>query len=397
MVKIDPTASLDFLCISTTGWDEIWGSRQQIMSRLAKGGHRVLFVERQLGWDQVLRYPQHRRKAFQHMVTRAPVGIQENLWLWQPPPLPPGRYFSNTLNHLGQKRLATQIGRVLGMLDFHKPVLWMYPPQSAALLNEFGERLSVYHCIERFAGDQRGLKKRVMTRQEKRLLSKVDLVLTHSLGLQQLYGSLTRNPIEIVPSAADADHFQQDCAVHPLIGTVPAPRLVVMGTLDSRIDFDLLKRIALSRLDWQLVLVGQLKHTSEITRSLVRLSNVHYLGKQSFEVLPSILRGADIGLIPYRITEMTKFINPLKAYEYLAAGIPIVSTELPELKPLSKWIQIIPVYDDLPTGYSQFIEGIEAALQTDNTALQAERCQAARSFTWDNRVRRIMEIIRAHI
>lgn len=393
----DRSQPLDFLCISTTGWDEIWGSRQQIMLRLAEAGHRVLFVERQVGWEHVLRHPEFRKLASLPHAVRPPEKIQENLWRWQPPLVTPGRYYSNTLNRSGQNRLARQIRPILQQLHFRSPILWLYPPQSAPLIGQFGEKLSIYYCIERFPGEQHGLKKQIMTMQENNLLAKADIVFTHSQGLQKLYGPLCKYPIAFVSSAADVEHFQQDRAIHPMMAGIPKPRLAVMGTLDSRIDFDLMTSIARSRQDWHLVLIGKLKNTPAVSSSLLRLPNVHYLGTQSYEDLPAYLIGADIGLIPYRITEMTSFINPLKAYEYLACGIPVISTQLPELERLSSWVQIIPVNENQPGSTQQYIQAIESALQVDSPPLRNERRMAARQYSWDARVAEIMEVIWSRI
>ena len=150
----------DILCISTTDWDEIWGSRQQIMTRLAAKGNRVLFVERQVGPEHLWFDPGLRRRKLAAWHGPAFRKQAENLWLWQPPLMPPGRYYSLAVNALGQKRLAVHLRPVLESLDFSRPVLWMYPPHSAPLIGRFGERLAVYHCIDRFAAGQRGLKRR---------------------------------------------------------------------------------------------------------------------------------------------------------------------------------------------------------------------------------------------
>jgi glycosyltransferase involved in cell wall biosynthesis len=308
----------------------------------------------------------------------------------------PGRYYSQTLNKNGQSRCA-QIRTILRQLDFVSPVLWLYPPHSAPLIGEFNERLSVYHCIERFSGDQRGIKKKVMTGQENALLSKVDIVFVHSRGLQELYDGLTRHPIEFINSAADVEHFQREVDIHPTMADIPEPRLVVMGTLDSRIDFVLLRAIASIRPDWQLVLIGQLKESPQGASSFIRLPNVHYLGQQPSKPFHHC-SGRNVGLIPYRITEMTRYINPLKAYEYLASGIPVISTELPELSPLSKWIRIVTVNHpghELKTGL--FLEEIETAMLADSTELRDERRQLAREYSWDARVSSMLEVIWSRI
>src|SRR5512135_1202988 len=108
----------DILCISTTDWDEIWGSRQQIMKRLAAAGHRVLFVERQVGPEHLQRDPLLRARKLS--AWRGPPLREHapNLWLWQPPLLPPGRYHSLTLNRLGQSLLAARLHPVLDRLGF---------------------------------------------------------------------------------------------------------------------------------------------------------------------------------------------------------------------------------------------------------------------------------------
>jgi glycosyltransferase involved in cell wall biosynthesis len=389
---------MDFLCISTTGWDEIWGSRQQIMLRLANLGHRVFFVERQIGFEHLLKHSIYRKKGINLFWIQQPVKVQENLWRWQPPLVGPGRYYSYALNRIGQIRLAAQISSILRQLDFESPILWLYPPHSAPLIGKFKERLSVYHCIERFSGDQRGIKKQVMTEQENWLLSQADLVFVHSHGLHELYEGLTKNPIEVIPSAADVEHFQREVEIHPTMAIIPEPRLVVMGTLDSRIDFELLRNIASIRPDWHLVLIGQLKKPPQNALSFTRLPNVHYLGHQPFELLPSLLRGANVGLIPYRITEMTRYINPLKAYEYLAFGIPVISSQLPELNPLSEWIRIVTVnHLDHEMQAERFIVEIEAALLSETPQLMKERRQFARSFAWDMQVSHMLEVIWSRI
>src|SRR3974377_2286658 len=96
----------DILCISTPDWNEIWGSRQQIMARLAAAGHRGLFVERQVGPEHLLRDPDLRHRKLSAWRLPALRLLDKNLWLWQPPLLPPGRYYSMALNHLGQSLLA---------------------------------------------------------------------------------------------------------------------------------------------------------------------------------------------------------------------------------------------------------------------------------------------------
>lgn len=384
----------DILCLSSTDWDEIWGSRQQLMLRLAAAGHRVLFVERQVGPEHLARDPhlrQRKRRLWQAPALRCQ---QENLWLWQPPLLPPGRYYSLTLNRLGQGRLAARLRPVLQELGFAAPLLWLYPPHSAPLLGQLGERLSIYHCIERFTGGQAGRKRQVMLAQETDLLRRAGLVFTHAAGLQRLYAGLTRRPIVLVPSAADIAHYQSTTDVHPDIAALPAPRLLVMGTLDARIDRDLLHAIAAARPDWQLVLVGHVRSERVDFSALFRLPNVHHLGQRPFAELPALLNGAQAGLLPYRRNELTEYISPLKVYEYLAGGLPIASADLPEVRPLAGWVALVPDHPGQPAAFARaFIAAIEHELRTDTPARRAGRRQAAWQHSWDARLQVMLAAI----
>ncbi|MBU1661299.1 MAG: glycosyltransferase [Chloroflexi bacterium] len=384
----------DILCISTTDWYEIWGSRQQVMLQFVQAGYRVLFVERQVGPEHLWRNPDMRRRKLNVWRNPRLNLVQPNLWRWQPPLMPPGRYYSLALNQVGQRWLTENIKTILRKLDFNVSILWMYPPHSAPLLGQFGEKLAIYHCIERFAGEQTGRKRQVMLAQEESLLRNVDQVFVHSDGLRQLYSSLTQRPIVLTPSAANVAHYQSTDQIHPAMSVVPQPRLVVMGTMDERIDWSLLLSLAHQKPDWHLVLIGQIRSVPTDFVSLRELPNVHYLGKHPFDDLPLLLNGADVTLIPYKMNEMTRFISPLKAYEYLAVGKPIVSVDMPEMRALTQWCQIVLFSgQDTCVLTRDIIRAIAHALETDSPEKRAARRKAALQHTWRARTGRMQAII----
>jgi glycosyltransferase involved in cell wall biosynthesis len=369
----------DILCFSTTDWDEIWGSRQQIMSRLAAAGHRVLFIERQVGLEHLVRNQGLLARRWRVRKRPALRAIQQNLWLWQPPLLPPGRYYSTKINQIGQDILGTRLRPVLDELAFTKPLLWVYPPHSAPLIGKFSEQLVIYHCIERFIGGQSGRKRRIMQIQETNLLRRANRVFVHSEKLQHEYQVFTRYPITLVPSAADVAHFQSTDAIHPEVACLPQPRLGVSGTLDNRIDVDLLKNLAYSHPEWHLVLIGQVRSKRIHIKHLHSLPNLHLLGRRQFEDLPAMLNGMDVLLIPYVRNELTEYISPIKLYEYLAIGKPIVSTDLPGVRPLSPWVSLA---SDQPG----FARAVQDALNQDTPQMFFERRRAAQEHTWEARI-----------
>lgn len=380
------TSTFPIICFSTTDWHETWGSRQQLMQRLARGSHPVLFVERQVSIEHLIRDPALRarkRNAWRSPRLRQQI---DNLWLWQPPILPAGRYYSTFMNWVGQIGLARQVHKLQEMLSFSTPILWLYPPQSAPLLGKFNEGLSIYHCIENFSGNQIGIKRQVIQAEERHLLGSVDLVFTHSEGLLHRYEGLTRRKIKLVPSAADVSYIQSISTVDPAVYRIPYPRLGVMGTLDARLDVELLRNVVASQPGWHLVLIGQWRPERINLCRLLEYPNVHYLGHQPFEKLPSLLNGLDILLIPYILNEMTRFISPIKLYEYLAVGKPIISTNMPEVSAFKGLVRIA-------ENAQEFINHIQQALTSDTQAEQIARRNLARQHSWDNRLEIILKTI----
>ena len=376
----------DILCFSTTDWDEIWGSRQQIMARLAAAGHRVLFVERQVGPEHLLRDPDLRFRKLNVWRMPAVRALNKNLWLWQPPLLPPGRYYSMGFNRLGQSFLTARLHPVLDELAFKQPLLWLYPPHSAPLIGRFSESLVVYHCIERFVGGQRGRKRNVMQAQEADLLRYADRVFVHSEGLRRLYQPITHHPITLVPSAANVAHFQSTNAVHPDVSALPHPRLGVSGTLDARLDVSLLNTIACSHPDWHIILIGQVRPGRTDLAPLKILPNVHMLGPHRFADLPALLNGMDALLIPYLHNELTEYISPIKLYEYLAVGKPIISVDLPGVRPLQDWVSLA---KDQPG----FVQAIQRALDEDDPQIYLARRKAALEHTWEARIKLMWDVV----
>jgi glycosyltransferase involved in cell wall biosynthesis len=377
---------MDFLCISTTDWDEIWGSRQQIMSRLAEKGSQVVFVERQVGPEHLIKDPFLRQKKIYARKQPATREIDPNILLLNPPISLPGRYYSHRINQLNQIRLANWINDILQSKGIRQPVLWIYPPHSAPLIGKFTEILSVYHCIDHFSAGIHGNKKMVIEQQENELLGKVDIIFTHSTGLKSVLQSRSNRPIFMLPSAADVNLFQTAQSIHPDLNDIPHPRLGIFGTLDARIDSTILLQISSSHPEWQFLLTGRIRPGFNHLAQLKMLHNIYWLGDRPHADLPSLMNGCDVLLAPYTSGEKTEFINPLKIYEYLAVGKPVVSTPLPEIQDLGRYL----IFASNP---EEFVKGITDALLNETLEKTAERRLAAKEFSWDHRIIMIEEKI----
>jgi glycosyltransferase involved in cell wall biosynthesis len=381
---------MDIICISTTDWDEIWGSRQQIMSRLAQKGHRVLYVERQVGPEHLGRDPFIRKKKLSSWRQPSLINRSKNLWLLNPPLMLPGRYYFDGINRANQNRLANAIHRTIEDLSFAHPVLWVYPPHSEPLVGSFNEILSIYHCIDYFPAGTKGRKRSLIEKQENDLLKRVDIIFTHAQALKAHFEQLISKQVHLLPSAADMTLLQSIYHVHPDIQAIPSPRIGIIGTFDARINSDILNQIALSHTEWHLLLVGRVRPGFPHLTQLRERKNIHFLGNRPYAEIPLFMAGCAIFLAPYVMNERTQYINPLKIYEYLATGKPVITSPLPEIQNLKPIVSFA-------ENSKEFIDLIKLALSGDTEEKQQARRKQAQSYDWDQRVDYILQIIQKEL
>jgi glycosyltransferase involved in cell wall biosynthesis len=169
-----------------------------------------------------------------------------------------------------------------------------------------------------------------------------------------------------------------------------APRLGYSGWIMPRTDLDLLARVATRRPDWSLVLVGP-QYRDTLDRSgLRKQANVSYLGEVPYQELPGLMRSFDVCLIPHRDLPYTRSMSPLKLYQYLASGRPIVATDVAGLEPAREHLEIATTED-------AFIEAIDRVLSTDTVERSRVRLAAAARATWDARVDEMLAHVRRHL
>ena len=205
-------------------------------------------------------------------------------------------------------------------------ISWYYTPMAMGLDSFLPSRLTVYDCMDElsaFAGAPPAMRE-----NEERLFRRADLVFT---GGASLYESKRNqhSSVYLFPSSVDIQHFYRARHITEEPGDqqgIPHPRLGYAGVIDERMDLELIRRIANSHPDWQLVLIGPV--TKVDPDLLPQASNIHYLGMKQYADLPGYLSGWDVAMLPFALNESTKFISPTKTPEYLAAGLPVVSTAI---------------------------------------------------------------------
>lgn len=374
----------DIVCVGFNDWEtELWTNQHHLMARLAGAGHRVLFIE-SLG----LRRPTVAGRDVSRMARRLVRGLQpprerDGVHVLSPLVIP--LHGKAAVRAVNARLLPALVGRAARKLGMSRPILWGYVPQAEALLDVLDPALVVYHCVDDIA-TQEGIDEVSFRAAEARFAGRADLVLASAPRLAERMRTLSDNVL-YAPNVADTAAFAtalEDGPVDPALAALPSPRLVFTGAIaEKKLDLPLLAAVAQARRDWSIALVGPVglgdPHTD--VAALDAEPNVHLLGARRYEELPAVLRGADVTLIPYRATDLTASIFPMKVYEYLAAGRPVVATPLPALE----GVDAISVAD----GADAFVSAVERELAQDTPERRRSRSAAAAANSWDARLAEI--------
>jgi glycosyltransferase involved in cell wall biosynthesis len=366
-------------------WDDVPRCRHHVMSRLAKS-NKVLFVMP----------PRNLRQVFRHQPpgTAGVYRVSDNLFTYAPsrwlPKISSTRLAGRVLARL-RIRALKRLMRKLGMT---RPILYIWHPAFADMIGRFDERAVVYHCYDEYAAFAGNDRVQVASK-DKRLLQEADVVFTVSDGLRRLKAEVNPNT-HLVRNGVDYQLFASaqnpDLPVARELQNIPKPVIgCVTRVVPDYFDSDLVRQVFLRRPDWSLVVVGPEgegndDRAAQSLLALKALPNVHFLGRRELHDLPSYLKGFDACLIPYVLSENKLLADPLKLYEYLAAGKPVVSKPLP----LLGWTgDAVAMADDV----DEWVDAIDRQLRTDSPRKIAERQKLARANTWDDRVERISELI----
>lgn len=200
-----------------------------------------------------------------------------------------------------------------------------------------------------------------------------DAIFTVSSGVENSFVGAA-GIVLTVPNAVDVDYFRV-VAEAPDLKHIPRPRAGYIGMIESRFDVDLLNRVALDLPDVNFCLVGPFDRRR--VRPLHRLSNIYFFGQRRFDEVPSYLAGFDVCMIPHVRNAFTDRMDPLKLYEYLAAGRPVVSTAIAGVDPFNHVIRVAETAEDFSAAIRELL------LQKGGAE---DRIQAARLHSWQSRV-----------
>lgn len=263
------------------------------------------------------------------------------------------------------------------------PVFVTATPLGADLVGAFGERAAVYLCLDDY--DQLpGVERNLLVPYETRLLSRVDATIATAESLTRSKCPATGRTLHL-PQGVNYDHFAGPRAVPPDLASLPRPIIGFAGGVGPTIDRTLLAAVRTRLPEASIVLVGM--HQEEIDPAAWP-AGIHFLGARSYDVLPAYVQAFDVGLVPYVHNAHTAAVDPLKVLEYLAAGIPVVSTGLREVR---KYADVVEVAD----GGDAFADAVVRALATRGGAHRRARQTVASHHTWERRVVTFLDYLAA--
>jgi len=375
----------NIVCIAAADWAGMWARAQQLMTLLAGEGNTILYVDPPITLLSPLKNPDlwGNWARWWEGVRR----VDDNIYVYTPPVfLPFGNKYAQ-INNLNQKALALGLKRTMARLGFGEDfLLWTYLHTSADLIDRIKPGFVVYDCADEHAAFTGFITRETVEDLERRLIERSDLVFATATELYNRKKVYTGH-IHLVPNGADVEHFKQalapDYPVAEELAGLPRPVIGFYGGISDWIDLTLVEEVARAHPEWSVVMVGPVD--TEISH-LQKYPNLHFLGKRDYGRLPTYLKGFDVCLVPFKINDLTVNVNPVKLYEYLAAGKPVVSSPLPEVRQFGEVVRI----GENP---AEFLAHVEAALKETGAEQAARRVAVAEANSWQARCNKMTEFI----
>lgn len=251
--------------------------------------------------------------------------------------------------------------------------------------------LTVYHCVDPMIIPY-DMKHGIIS--ENKLVKESDLVVCTSKALYLEKKQLNEHTY-FIPNATDSDISRKaldpDMLIHEKIKDLPGPIIGYLGTIERRINYDLVEEIALANKDKTFVFAGPVLD-NYVPESLYKIPNVHFIGAVSYPEVPQMIKGFDVAIIPFKKDDVSNTIFPIKLFEYLSAGKPVVVSNFnDDLKDFTNDVV------DYCADADSFTNSINKTLNNNGPLKIGERQALAKQNTWEKRSEAISEILNGHL
>lgn len=359
----NPPQSADIIIFPIIDWFYRFQRPQQLAMQFANYGHRVFYIE--AGFNSC----------------QAPVvkKIAENIYLVQLSCADPKFTFNTVISDNALEELNTSIKILKDSYLINAAIMMVDLPfwrkLAISLKKSYGWKV-VYDCMDLHTGFSTSSKRVIY--DERLLLQESDLVLTTSQFLYQ-HAKSENNNVILVPNGTDFDFFHQ-AANHISIDEIKnlhVPVIGYYGAIADWFDTHLVGNLARKHPEWNFLLIGRTNFAN--LKPLQNLTNIYLLGEKLYTELPGYLSKFDVCIIPFKDLPLTNATNPVKLYEYLSAGKPVVSTRLDEISYYSDYVR-------LASSEAEWEEAIQESLAEDLTPeLLKARYEFAKANTWQKR------------
>ncbi len=372
-------ADVGVIALVPDEWNGFWQTRHHVVSRLSKY-FQVVWVDptadahKHTGADSAAEPKASTNGDSAHPTQHTGfVNYRAERWI-------AGLQRIHRLNQLRMQQILRKARRLLIRRGCRRIILYIWRPAFASALDNVPHDLSCYHIDDEYSFSPIELP---LSETERRLITEVDLVFLHSMGLLEKKGNINPHTI-FIPNGVDFQAYSHTQPEPPDLAAIPHPRIGYTGFIKRQLDWQLVLTLSHAHPEWHFVFVGpQSPHEDivAIIQQLTALPNVHFLGAKPTESLPAYPQHFDVCIMPYQDNYYTKYIYPLKLHEYLASGRPVVGTRI---LTLSEFADVVALAHSPEEWAAAIAQSLAPAANTPER--RQRRQEIARRFDWESLV-----------
>lgn len=388
---------MDIVCVAFPSFEGDYVKSTVELMRQMANKHRVLYVDYAFTWKDLILgilgkkkgVPVRQLLRLAPGITTHPTENGRSIFVMTPPPMLPVNFFKNQslytlFSHWNGWVMKRAIHRSMNQLNINNPfVINAFNPFfGKQLVGKLNEKKRVYYCYDEISAC--AWAKTHGARLENEFIPQNDALIVSSKGLYESKKDAAK-ACYLVQNGVDTLFFST-----PTSNSGSVKRMGYIGSIDSRLDYELLLQLAIQNPEKELVMVGRVVEDKPLVsmgvKKLKQLPNVRFEGPQSPQKLVNYLADFSIGLIPFVKNEQTAAIYPMKINEYLAAGIPVVSTDF---SPLAEFNSVVAFGKNIP----DFCALVTEQIMADSVEKRAKRVEFASQNTWETRANELETIL----